>query len=349
MLAVTADGALTRHVLSVAATVGVEVEVAADATGTRSGWRAATMVLVGADQAATVAGLNLPRRSEVYVLGSLADQDETSAWSVRLGAAVLTLPGDAGELAELMAASVVGPGSANAGVCVVGGCGGVGASTLATGLAVTSARAGSSTLLVDGDPLGGGIDLLLGAERHDGWRWSRLAAARGYLGDLGGQLPGVDGVDLLAMDRAPGVAQPLQAEQVAVVAGWAVRRYRLTVWDLPRTLGPAADEVLGRADETLLVVQADVRGVAAASAVALRLQSSCGALGLVVRLRRSRALDAATVVDALALPLRGTIEDEPALVGGAERGDPPGRSPRSPLSRTCRYLLGRAEDGRRAA
>ena len=44
-------------------------------------------------------------------------------------------------------------------------------------------------MLIDADPRSGGLDLLLGAERTAGWRWPRLATARGHLGDLTGQLP----------------------------------------------------------------------------------------------------------------------------------------------------------------
>ena len=349
MLALTADDTLARHVLSVAATVGVDVQLTVDPAQTRPAWGAAALVLVGADQAAAVAELKLPRRSEVYVLGAAAEAEQAQSWSARLGAMVLTLPDAAGDLAEVMARRGAGAGPSHATMCVVGGAGGVGASTLATGLAVTSARSGAVTLLVDGDHLGGGIDLLLGAEHVTGWRWSRLAAVRGYLGDLGEQLPGVEGVDLLAMDRWPVSAGVLHPDQVSAVAAWATRRYDLAVWDVPRSLGPAAAEVLRRADQTLLIVQADVRGVAAAATLVPRLQPACGGLGLVVRLSRTRGLDASAVVDALALPLLATVQDEPSLVGGAERGDPPGRSPRSPLARTCRQLLIPVSAGRRAA
>src|SRR5262249_57553694 len=47
-------------------------------------------------------------------------------------------------------------------VVVLGGRGGAGASVLAAGLAVTAARAGLQTVLVDADPLGGGVDLAVG-------------------------------------------------------------------------------------------------------------------------------------------------------------------------------------------
>ena len=58
-----------------------------------------------------------------------------------------------------------------AAVAVVGGCGGAGASVLAAALAVTAVRHGGRALLVDCDPLGGGLDLVLGAEHVAGLRW----------------------------------------------------------------------------------------------------------------------------------------------------------------------------------
>jgi Mrp family chromosome partitioning ATPase len=82
----------------------------------------------------------------------------------------------------------------------MGGSGGVGATTLAAGLAFVAART-QRTMLIDADPRSGGLDLLLGAERTPGWRWPRLATARGHLGDLTGQLPSIDGIDLLSMAR----------------------------------------------------------------------------------------------------------------------------------------------------
>ena len=54
----------------------------------------------------------------------------------------------------------VRPGSAPC-VAVLGGCGGAGASTLAAGLARSALQAGRAVVLIDGDPLGGGLETIL--------------------------------------------------------------------------------------------------------------------------------------------------------------------------------------------
>ena len=50
-------------------------------------------------------------------------------------------------------------------------------------------------------------------------------------------------------------------------------------------------------------------------------------------------LDPDSVSDGLGLVLDGTLSDEPGLVLAAERGDPPGRSQRSPLTHLALSLL----------
>lgn len=339
LVVITADSELLDHVLSVTAAVGIEPQVASDPGALRPLWSTATAVLIGVDQAPQVAAMVLPRRTEIYLLGLERDRDAVHTWSMPLGGAVLTLPDGASWLATALADA----GGQRAGhgqlVAVVGGSGGVGASTLAAGLAFVAARSAVRTMLIDADPYGGGIDLLLGAERTDGWRWPRLASARGHLGDLGGQLPQVDGMDILSMARGEEDTGGPDAEQLTSIVVSAVRSHRLTVVDLPRSLSPAAREAVRRADRVLLVVQADVRGVAAGRALVRQLDQACRELSLVVRLGRARGLDADTVAAGLGLPLAGTVADDPALIAAAECGDPPARSPRSPLAKSCRGIL----------
>jgi secretion/DNA translocation related CpaE-like protein len=266
------------------------------------------------------------------------DRPETYAWSTRLRAAVATLPGGAPDLAAALAVLVAGSGRGEV-VALTGGAGGVGTSTLAAALALAAARNGLRTLLLDTDLAGGGIDIVLGAEHLSGWRWSRFEAARGHLGDLGGQLPHCDGVDVLAADRTvrPGLA--LGSEQLAAVVDSAGRSSDLTVVDLPRHLEPAHEEVLRRAGSVLLLARADVRGVAAADHAARSLVPRCRELAVVVRTGPGHALDPGVVADAIDLPLAGVLEEDQAVAAAAERGDPPGRSTRSGLARLCARLL----------
>jgi secretion/DNA translocation related CpaE-like protein len=195
-------------------------------------------------------------------------------------------------------------------------------------------------MLIDADVRSGGLDLLLGAERTAGWRWPRLATARGHLGDLTGQLPSVEGVDVLSMAR--GEAPPgweLQAEQLKSVLLSAMRSHEITVVDLPRTLGTGAGDALRRA-KVVLLVRDDVRGVAAGREAVRGLGGVCDSLGVVVRQNRSRLLEPKLVATGVGLPLIGSFVDDPALIRAAERGDPPARSARSALARLCRQLLG---------
>jgi secretion/DNA translocation related CpaE-like protein len=341
VVAVIADPELLDQVLSITAVVGVEPMVLSDSSLLRPHWASASMLLLGVDQAARVAAMGLPRRAEVYLVAGDESAAQAQQWSIRLGAALVPLPASAGWLSEAL--DDVGGTARVAGslVCVVGGSGGVGASTLAAGLAFVAARASQRTMLIDADTRSGGLDLLLGAERTAGWRWPRLATARGHLGDLTGQLPAVEGVDLLSMAR--GESTPgwqLQAEQLKSVVLSAMRSHQITVVDLPRTLGAPAGEALRRVKLAVLLVRDDVRGVASGREVVRELGGECDHFGLVVRQGRSRLLEPNLVATGVGLPLLGSLADDPGLVWAAERGDPPGRSARSPLARLCRELLG---------
>ena len=93
---------------------------------------------------------------------------------------MLTLPDQERDLvAELSdaAESSREDGRRGAVVAVIGGRGGAGASVFATALA----HAAADALLVDVDPWGGGIDLVLGSEAQSGLRWPDLALQGGRL------------------------------------------------------------------------------------------------------------------------------------------------------------------------
>jgi secretion/DNA translocation related CpaE-like protein len=340
VIVLTADLELLDHVLAVSAAAGVEPQVVADASSVRSVWASASTVVVGVDQAPQLAGMVLPRRPDVFVVGEEDDHDQVCAWSIPLGAAVVLLPSGANRLTTALV-DATGQGAGNGQVlAVVGGCGGVGASTIAAALAFVGAQRGLSTLLVDADPIGGGIDLLVGAERIPGWRWPRLSTARGHLGDLSGQLPSVDGIDVLSMGRGQRQVDPgPDSDQMKSVLLSAARSYQLIVVDIPRHLTSAGREALRRSDFVLLVALAQLRGIATAQHVVSELEDACTAVNLLVRLTRPRNLSPEAVADGLGLPLVGSVADDPAVALGAARGEPPGRSARSPLTRSCGTVL----------
>ena len=258
-----------------------------------------------------------------------------------LGAAVVVLPEGASWLSRAVTDLAGRPSGSGRVIALVGGSGGVGVSTLAAGLAFTAARQVQRSLLVDADRLGGGLDLLIGAERVSGWRWSRLAGARGHLGDLAGQLPQLDGVEVLAMDRGGGRSPDWEpgADELRAV----LRRRRTairSVWSIfPARSRSLLAEAASRADLLLVVVREDLRGLASGRQLLDELGPAHGQRGLVVRQSRARLMGAETVAEALGLPLLGTLVDERALAVAAERGDPPARSSRSPLSQLCRQVL----------
>src|SRR5262249_29717036 len=138
-------------------------------------------------------------------------------------------------------------GSPNRGrvFAVLGGRGGAGASVLATALAVTARRRGLDALLIDADPLGGGVELVLGWGGMQGLRWSDLADARGRISPpaLVGALPNQalsnqGSLAVLSFDRSELDGVSPHAMAAAIDAG---RRARdLVVIDLPRRFDESA-------------------------------------------------------------------------------------------------------------
>lgn len=335
----TADDELLDRLLAVLAAVGLETRVVSDAGALRALWRDATVVTVGGDRAEQLAGLGLARRSDVFVVGDDRDSDELCRWSVPLGAAVAPLPSADSWFATALADAGGLRTGAGRLVAVIGASGGVGGSTCAAALAMTAASDGRRTVLVDGDPLAGGLDLLVGAEHLSGWRWPQLALARGHLGDLTGQLPYVDGVDLLAGARGapPDSATEIGPEQLAAVLRSTTRSHDLTVVDLPRWLSIGALETTRRADLTVLVVRADLRGLAAARELAVWLPETT--TQVLLRGRRAAAVGPELVEESLGLPVIASVSDETAVRLAGERGEPPGRAAKSLLARACRGVL----------
>jgi len=224
-------------------------------------------------------------------------------------------------------------------VAVVGGRGGAGASTLAAALAVTAGSRDLDVTLLDLDPLGGGLDLLLGAEGEPGLRWGDLRHVSGRLpaGLLAATAVRAAGVTLVTWERdaAPLVA----AETVAAVLERAGAETDLVVADLPRRIDDVARAVLTAARRVLVVVPAEVRAVAAAARVAAEVEQYAADVSLVVRGPAPTGLSAEAVCDAVGLPLAGELRAEPGLAAALDRGDVPPIRPKGPLATLSARLL----------
>jgi hypothetical protein len=178
-------------------------------------------------------------------------------------------------------------------VGVLGGSGGVGATTFAAALA----EAAAPSVLVDLDPIGGGLDVLLGIEMAAGARWSGLRVDGGHLDPalLADGLPRWRSVAVLAADCEPPAAAALQVVEAAGALG-------PVVLDLPRAPSPSRDALVSACALCVLVAAAEVRELAAARAVAASLPDA--ALGVVLR---RGSLPSADAVAWLGLPLLGLL------------------------------------------
>jgi secretion/DNA translocation related CpaE-like protein len=341
-LIVTADAAVLDDLLRLAAAAGVEPEVAADAIAARRGWSAAPVVLVGSDVAADLATAALPRRARVLLVGPDAGGLAGYQHAVALGAEdVLGLPGAEPVIVQRIGDAVEGD-TAAAVFGVIGGRGGAGATTFAVALALAGRRRGLRTMLVDADPLGGGIDLAVGAERATGLRWHDLAATSGRVSAaaLHDALVHAHDLTMLSCGRVDEPRLSAPAMHAALQAG--CRAHDLVVIDVPRHVDAATRVALERIDVLFLVVPADVRAAAAAGRVTATTSLLARSTRVVVRGPAPSGLTARAIADSLGLPLAGELRPEPRIDLALDRGDPPGARRRGPLASLCARQLDEA-------
>jgi secretion/DNA translocation related CpaE-like protein len=342
LLAFVASPALRDEVDRVAAAVGVRVVHACGTSPiTRKTWSAAAAIVLDEAAAEGYARAGLPRRAHVVVVTDSEPASAIWAAAVEVGARhVLRLPAQERDLVRELAdagESVRGCGALGAMgdvVAVIGGRGGAGASLFAAALA----HVAGEPLLVDLDPWGGGIDLLMGGEAAPGVRWPDLALQGGRLNwpAVREALPRHRGICMLSGTR---LGCELDAVAVDAVVDAGRRGGATVVCDLPRRLTDAAQTALDTADLVVVVSPCDVRACAAAATIAAVLTGINPNVGLVVRGPSPGGLRAEEVAEIAGLPLLASMRPHPRLAEQLEHGGLRfGR--RSALAAAARRVLG---------
>ncbi len=205
---------------------------------------------------------------------------------------------------------------------VVSGAGGVGCSTLTAALGVRAAAGGWRVVVVDGDPLSGGLQVTLAAEHLPGHRWAHLVEVDGEVaGDrLLTRLPAVGGCSLLSGGRASAdleavVPEPVPAEAFDAVIAALERESDLLVIDWGRTARPGWGA-------TLLLVPITPRGLADTH-VWLGRFGADGLAGIVTRGGKRDRRVAESVAAGFDLPLLGHLTPDRRVTAAERAGEPP--------------------------
>ena len=230
---------------------------------------------------------------------------------------------------------------------VVGGSGGVGASVLTAAIAFRAARAGLGPVCLDGDRLGGGLDVTLGIEQEHGVRWPDLAGARGRIDgpELLRRLPSVDGVRVLSFDRGHDVQ--LGAEVLHEVLLALAVASDVVVVDLPRPDHEVFAALAPSVETMVLLAGSGISDLAGASAIAEHLIAASPDVWLCLRTSGKGSHFADTVAGALDLPLLAVVREEPSLAAEVLHGIPPGSSTKGALASAADQVLAKCGVGAR--
>ena len=344
-LVVTRDASLLDELLRLAAAAGVTPRVCGSVTDALAAWSAAPLVLLGADVAAEMALLRPGRRDATHVVVAGPVPDDLFAMALSVGAeSVAELPRSEAWLVEVLTDAGDRAPSLGRVVGVVGGSGGSGATTFACALGQVGARRGAA-IVVDLDPLGPGLDRVLGLEQRDGVRWDALQQTTGRLSarSLHDAVPRRDGLGVLTWPPGPsGSVQPFAVREALSAAS---RGHDLVVVDLPRSSDALVVEVVARCDLLLVMTVPTVSGVAAAARLAARLRGATPTR-LVVR---GQGIPIREIERVTQVP---TVVDMPGQRGLAEALDlglGPVRSRRGPLGRAVEEVLATLTPRARAA
>lgn len=342
-MAFVSDEILLDDLLKLAAAANCDLERVPDALAARQGWLEAPLILL--DQAAVrdCLPLDMPPRKKVVVVAHDPEPSELWKDAMQLGVEkVVTLPGAEPWLIDAMADAAEGPASTTGKVlAVMGARGGAGASVFSVAVSLTALKAGKNTLLIDCDPKGGGLDVVLGAETDEGLRWPdiHLSAGRVAATSLHESLPtkrhGKAQLTLLSGARKGEGPAP---DAVAAIIEAGRRAGEVVVCDVPRHLETAAWAALDKADLTVIVTPAELRAAITARQLAQELRNRNGNPQLVVRGPSPAGLRADQITATTGVPLLAMMRPEPNMARSLELGTFRLR-PRGPLAQAARATL----------
>ena len=325
---------LRDEVERIVAASGGSLIVADDAGEAAAFWDEVGIVLLGSD----IRELPPRRRPPAVLLGM--GEEDGSLWhlAATLGIDRVALLPDAGPwLAEFLNRS----GSPEPGgrvLGLIGGCGGAGATTAAIWLAQAAADSGVRTLLVDGDPWGGGLELALAAEEAPGLRWPDFSEASGSLDpiQLAEALPVAGGFSFLSWPGSRERHVPVDPTAAGAVMDAARRGYELVVVDIGR--GRETTRMFAwDCDRLLIVSPAHLKAAVAAARLVHELPPVETAL--IVRGRTGAALDGQLIADSVGLRLEGAIPEIRSAAAAAELGRLLESGPRKAVRRFAASVL----------
>lgn len=274
VLLLTSNSDLVFQVKRIAIPIGMTVHSTDNPFLVHVDWNTYRYILVGSDLAGECGEARLPRRSGIAIIhcdrdsGSEGTDWERELWkhAVTLGAAnVVGLPSAEFWLRDVLS----GLGHKNEQlsplIAVTPGSGGAGASTLAVNLGLRAVSQGFSAVVIDSDPVGGGIDLTLGTEEVQGARWCDINPGSGRIATetLVSALPVFNGLSFLSHGRA-GIHVP-EPEVLAAVVDAGRRAFDVVIADIPRGLTPSSQLLISQSDLSVIVVRNHVRSVAASA------------------------------------------------------------------------------------
>ena len=207
---------------------------------------------------------------------------------------------------------------------VLGASGGLGASLLASFIAIHFAQSNQKVLLTELNPVSGGLDVLWGIESEKGMRWSHLSneLSQFLVQDVMRSIPAINGVSILSTDLA-GISNEKSATDLIRALKTEVN---IQIIDLPSPQATSFGELVNMCDELLIIVGSSIKSISAANQLVNQLPQF-GKAKLIVRNLSGTNITDLNIAKTLNLQLIGQIPTELKLVEHLEQGLSPTKIP----------------------